>query len=394
MKRFYRSLLLMVLFTSAFNKIHAQNNVTAPLKIAVFVPLYLDEAFTGYTYQLDKNNLPQNILAGLEFYNGVMLAADSLAEEGANIQINIYDTKQPTATLTRLLNSSEMLNTGLMIASFTTAGEVKLFADQALKNNIPLISATYPNVGGIVSNPFFVLLNSSFQTHVNGIFKYLQKNEATSNIIAFRRSGAIGDYIKNRLTELNTSSKTAKLKFKWVDLPDKFTQRDVVKHLDSTINNIILVASPMEKYGLDIVKTLNNLEQYRSTAVGMPTWDGVKELNGKDCRNVEIVYSTPFVFSRFDHFESNVVKRYKAKYYSRPSDMVFRGFETTFHFGKLLLQYKGNLINNLSSEQFKLFNDFDIQPVKLRESSVMPDYLENKKLYFLRKQEGNIKSVS
>ena len=73
--------------------------------------------------------------------------------------------------------------------------------------------------------------------------------------------------------------------------------------------------------------------------------------------------------------------------------MVFRGYETTFHFGKLLMKYRNNIINNLSSNQYKIFNDLDIKPVKVRESNTVPDYLENKKLYFIRKQDGNIKSV-
>ena len=74
--------------------------------------------------------------------------------------------------------------------------------------------------------------------------------------------------------------------------------------------------------------------------------------------------------------------------------MVFRGFETTYHFGKLLLRYRKDLINNLSSNEFKLFNDFDVKPVKLKEANAIPDYFENKKLYFIRKQQGNVKSIS
>jgi hypothetical protein len=73
--------------------------------------------------------------------------------------------------------------------------------------------------------------------------------------------------------------------------------------------------------------------------------------------------------------------------------MAFKGFETTYHFGKLLSKYQSNLVNNLSDKSFTLFNQFDIQPVKLKKESLRPDYLENKKLYFIKKQEGNIKSI-
>ena len=393
MKKFYRHWFIMLLFLCAISGVHAQADTIKPVKIAVFVPLYLDEAFAGYSYQLSNEVLPKNILPGLEFYNGVMMAVDSLSKEGAKLEINIYDSKQSAASLNNLFNGSELNNVGLIIASLNSAAETKIFADQALNKNIPLISATYPSVGSVNANPFFVLLNSSLRTHLEGIYKHLQNNYAGANIIVYKRAGAIENYIKSTFTEYNKTTLSVPLKFKWVELGATFNSTDVIKHLDSTKNNVVLVASPLESFGLNVVKTISAFDQYRTTAVGMPTWDGIKEMNGKDCENVEIVYSTPFNYSRSDHFESTVAKKYRTMYYSRPSDMVFRGFETTYHFGKLLLQYRSNLINNLSSGQYKLFNDFNVVPVKLKQSNMLPDYLENKKLYFIKKQEGNVKAI-
>jgi len=394
MKKLYSVIICVLLLP--FFALQAQtqtiNNGTA--KIALFLPLYLNEAFLGGAYQLEKNALPQNILQGLEFYNGAMLAIDSLSQEDNQLQVNIYDTKQPAEELKKLFAGSELNNAGLIIASFTSAGEVKMFADQALAKNIPLISATYPSIGSVTVNPFFVLLNSSFQTHIVGLFNYLNTNNKTDKIIAFKQPGATSNFIKSKMAELNTSNGSGALNIKWVDLANGYTVNDVQKHLDSTVSNTVFVASPVESFGLNLVKTLSTLEAYRTTAVGMPTWDGIKELNGKHCRNVDIVYSTPFNYSRTDDYESGIIKKYKLKFYSRPSDMVFRGFESVYHFGRLLLRYRGDLINNLSDKEFKVFNDFDVHPVKLRESNAIPDYLENKKLYFIRKQEGNIKSIS
>ena len=43
--------------------------------------------------------------------------------------------------------------------------------------------------------------------------------------------------------------------------------------------------------------------------------------------------------------------------------MVFRGYETTLHFGQLLEDHKGSLDGSIGERKFKVFNDFDIQPV-------------------------------
>ena len=393
MKKFYITVGCILFSIITINTAYGQQDTLKPLKIAVFAPLFLDDAFEGISYTSAKESIPKNMLPGLEFYNGVMMAIDSLANEGIKLQVSIYDTKQPESYLNTMLNGTELSNVSLMIGSFTSSEEVKKFGEQALKRNIPLISATYPNVGGINANPFFVLLNTSFQTHLLAIHKYLNTYYKGTNIVAFRKPGSIGDYIKKTFNDLNKNAKMAPVQIKWVELSETFLPRDVMNHLDSNSNNVVLVASPIESFGLKIIKTISGYEQYRTTAVGMPTWDGIKELNSKSCSNVDIVYSTPFNYMRLDNTEASFVKRYKTKFYSRPSDVVFRGYETMFHFGKLLMKYRNNFINNLSSNQYKIFNDFDIKPVKLRESNSVPDYLENKKLYFIRKQDGNIKAI-
>jgi hypothetical protein len=73
--------------------------------------------------------------------------------------------------------------------------------------------------------------------------------------------------------------------------------------------------------------------------------------------------------------------------------MVYRGYETFFHFTKLLLKHRSDLVNKLSDKDFTVFNEFDIQPVKVKSGS-KADYYENKKLYFITKHEGDIQSVT
>ncbi|MBA4140274.1 MAG: hypothetical protein H0X70_07170 [Segetibacter sp.] len=394
MKSFQRLCLIAFALTILFTKANAQIDTTKPLKVAIFAPLYIDDAFEGSTYTLGKSNLPKNILPGLEFYNGVMMAVDSLSHEGVNMEVSVYDTKQSSRSLSQILADPELSNTGLLIAAITNTFELKQFSQLCAVKNIPLISATYPNTVGVTGNPNFVLLNSSFSTHLEGLYKYMQRFYLSSNIIAIKQTGTTEDFIKNYFTTLNKVNSSAPLKIKWVDLKEGFTPDALARNLDSTKNNIVFVASPAENFGLNVVKALSSKINYRSTAIGMPTWDRMSELNSDDCKNVEIVFSTPFIYSSNNPaLSSAIIKKYQSTYYSRPSDMVYKGFETAYHFGKLLAKHKNDLINNLSDKEFTLFNQFDIQPVKTTRNTDKPDYLENKKLYFIKKQSGNLKSV-
>jgi len=73
--------------------------------------------------------------------------------------------------------------------------------------------------------------------------------------------------------------------------------------------------------------------------------------------------------------------------------MVFKGYETMYHFTNLLLQYPENFISKLSDNSFKVANDYNFEPIRLSKTSFVPDYLENKKIYFIRIINGEVQSV-
>ncbi len=394
MKKFILATFCFLLITSFALKSNAQIKDSSIVKVAVFVPLFINDAFNGDTYKLGKLSMPKYILPGLEFYNGVMMAIDSLRQEGIVAEISIYDTKN-VAEFARAVSSSGLNNVGIIIAAITNTTELTLLANAAKQKKIPLISATYPNSGSVNSNPYFVLLNSSLPAHVEGIYKYLQNNHKQDNIILLKRSGAVENYVKNVLNDLNKNSTTGQLKMKWVDLVDTFSNYQLTRYIDTLNRNIIVVASPDENYGIKIANAVSSVSNAQTTLIGMPTWDGISQFNrSSDVENVQIVYSTPFNYTRKEALGLHVAKEYRSKFSSRPSDMVFRGYETVFHFTKLLNKHHKEIIGHLSDTDFTLFNNFDIQPVKLKKDNIGPDYYENKKLYFIKKQQGDILKVS
>jgi ABC-type branched-subunit amino acid transport system substrate-binding protein len=368
----------------------AQTPAAKTLKVAVFAPIYLDSVFTEDAYRLGRNNLPRYVLPGLDFYNGVMLAIDSLNTEKIAVEVLVYDSKSLLSPLEVQMEDSALQDASLIIASFNTRDEIKVLADLALEKKIPLISSTYPNDGGITANPFFILLNPTLPAHIEGIYKYIHRVFPTNNVIMFRRKGNMEDMIQSVFGNMNKRTSGIPLKYKTVELPDNFSAKEVTDQLDSSRQNIVICGTLDETFGLNLSKALGSAKNFPAIAVGMPTWDGLRDI-GKD---IEIVYSTPYNLSRTDKLSSRLTEKYKTKYAGRPSDMVFKGFESMYHFTKLLLKYGNGLVSHLSDKEYKLFNDFDIQPVKFDKQTNTTDYMQNTKLYFIRKTDGRIKSVN
>lgn len=328
------------------------------------------------------------MMPGLDFYNGVQLAIDSLNAEKQNVEVSIIDTKQDESNFKEKLASREMQDVELIIASFNNRNELKLLADFALEKKIPLLSATYPNDGGVTSNPYFVLLNPTLNAHLESIYRFIKRTYPNENIQYFRRKGNVEDLIQNTIADLNKRSTGSPLKLRVNELPDSILTNQVTEKLDSNRLNVVVCGSVNESFGLALGKALSSSKKYRVIAIGMPTWDGIRDIS----KDLEVVYTTPYNFNRTEKTGIQITESYKNKFAGRPSDMVYKGFEVMFHFTHLALKYGDQLIAHLSEKDFKTFHDFDIQPVKLQKENTTPDYLENKKLIIIRKADGKIKS--
>lgn len=385
-----RRILLVLLMGSGAAIVQAQQDQVKPVKVAVFAPVYLDSAFVGDAYKLGNKAIPKYMLSGLDFYNGVMMAIDSLNAENAPVEVLVYDSKSPDAIARVLTDDPELEGLSLIIASFNTRTEIKAVADLAKDHHVPLISSTYPSDGGITDNPYFVMLNPTLMAHIDGIFKFLQRNYPTDQVILYRRKGNLEDMIQKALLNMNRTTQGTQVKFRTIMLQDTTGVAPILRGLDSTKQNIILCGSLDESFGRYVTRIVGNLHNYQSVVIGMPTWDGSNDIG----KTAEIIYSTPYSLTRSDQLSKSLSAKYLALYGVRPSDMFYKGYESMYHFTKLALKHGSTLIDHLSDRDYKQFADFDIQAVHSAKDSLRTEYLENRKLYFIRKSSGKIKSVT
>ena len=383
-KKIFPSLLLIFIFYVS----NAADTTQSPLRIAVLLPLNLDSAFTGYEYKLSSTKIPQYFLASLDFYSGVKMAIDTLQKENANIEVWIYDTHKINQNTQQLANEMQPLNFSLVIASISNSTEQKFISAFSAKNSIPVISATFPNDIYLDNNPFFLVINPTWKTHIAAIYDYLLKNYKGKKVTYFTRKGSLEDKITAELQNLNSNHA---LTFSTIILSDNFSENEVLSHLDSTAQNIMLCGSLNESFGQSLIKVLNsNGESYNSLIAGMPTWNGMAGTTGSNSDKIQIIITTPYNYVHGGTFLEAVSAGYKTAYNSKPSDMVLKGYEMMYHFTKLLTSYPDTFINKASDGAYKVSDDFNFQPVRLTSTSFIPDYLENKKLYYIRIINGRV----
>jgi ABC-type branched-subunit amino acid transport system substrate-binding protein len=322
------------------------------------------------------------------------LALDSLAKEGTQLEVFIYDTRSEKESLERQLSKLDTSQIELILA-YANPQESWNIANAAKSKKIPYINVNLPNDAGITDNPYFVMMNSTLQTHIDHLYKYLQKNYALSPIIIFRKKGQMEDIVRSFFDSARKNTLSVPLKVKYVDLVDSFTVGQLTAKLDSNVHSVCVAGSLDENFGRRLSLQLATIDKsYPLTLVGMPTFDNLtKDFTTPQYKGLEIVYSTPFYNSRMDKVSQAITDYFNTKMYARPSDMVMRGYEATWRFSKLLLEYGKDIASNLSRKEFNIFRELDIQPVINKQTTAL-DYFENKKLFFVKWQDGIIKGVN
>jgi len=368
-------------------------DTTGHRDLAIFLPLYLDSAFDAAgNYRYDEN-FPKFINPGLEFYEGAALALDTLEKQDAQLVVRIYDTRSTGQSIQQVVASPEFESTGLIIGAVMNTGEMQQLATAAAHKGIPFINVNFPNDGGITGNPSLVILNSTLRAHCEAIYRFLQRNYPTKPLIFFRKKGQQEDRLKGYFTELDHTTAGVPLKIQYVTLDDNFDGGSITQYLDSTTQTICIAGSLDDAFGSRLASTLAFLKSYPTTLIGMPTWDNM-DFSKPEFAGEEIIYSTPFYINPMDTLVKGIQQNFKARFYSRPSDMVFRGYESVYRFGSLLCLHGKELSGSIGEKKFKVFDDFNIEPVFLNRQSMTLDYFENKKLYFIRKTDGNITAVN
>ncbi|MBM3413438.1 MAG: hypothetical protein FJY16_00630 [Bacteroidetes bacterium] len=387
---FWALLLTGILFAQPLS---AQINVPKKsIRVGLLLPLLLDSAIDqDNNFKFPPKTFPKYLLPGLEFYEGALLALDSLNKKRASVQLVVLDIRAAKQNIQQQLEELAGPPLDLLI-THCNATELRIIASYGLKKNIPVVNVNLPNDAGITENPFLVLLNSTLRTQCVALADHLQFQYPKQQVVVFRKMGVLEDRIRSYWEEHNQTIKN--IKWTYVDLPDSFSLNQLSSKLDTLRPTICVAGTLDEDFGKRMAAQLAILskQRYKASLFGLPTWDDSKDFSKPEYRGIEITYCTPYYNALTDSVSQQVQRFFTTYLYARPSDMVLRGFEAVWKYANLLLKYNNNIATQLDSSEFELFRELQIKRVFGKEKKL--DYFENKKLYFLKWQDGILKLVS
>lgn len=345
-------------------------------RIDVLAPLYLTELVQDG--KVRSGRLPDKVLNPLKFYEGMLIAADTLKKLGYKLDLYVYDVSDELESPATLANTDAFAGSD-MILGLLSSSDFPLVATYARNHHINFVSALSPSSQGITDNPYFTLLQPTLETHCTAIEENIYKKYGNiSPVMMYRTkvqvdSNAYGYFTSNNAIEYRTMSCDV--------MP---TQEQILPMLNKVGKNVIVLPILSDKYAETILTNLYKwFPEYDFEVWGMPSWDNMASLRKSDAYpNVVVYFTSPFYFDATTASGMAVANAYKRKFGGKVDNMVFRGYETMFWYAYLLKKY-GNIYNvQLWDNGGAPFTRFDIKLVKNKDGQLM--YSENKHVYLYR----------
>ncbi|MEO5781677.1 MAG: ABC transporter substrate-binding protein [Ginsengibacter sp.] len=382
-----------ILFFNGNQNLFAQNTFKSQQKtfrVGVFAPLYLDSVFE-YSQLRSEKTIPKFIMPSVDFVQGAEIAFDSLGLKNDHVEVFIYDTRSFLQPIPWLIQNKLLDSIDLIIGSVKDV-DFKDLSDFSAKRNIPFISATYPNDGGITDNPNMVILNSTLKAHCEGIYSYILQNHGTDKVIILKQRGAQEDKIVSTFKMLNEQEGKPLLNIQTIHIDSTISTYLLKSRLDSTKNNVIIAGSLDEAFAKKVTDACFAIHKtYPIILIGMPNWDGFKIFSVKNAyKDFPVHFTTPYYNSKTSLYNTMLTTEYYTRYKARPSDMAYKGFETAYMFTNLLVKYPGDLLSHINDRSQIIFSEYNFRPVYFKKNSQNADYIENKHLYIMRIFNGAV----
>ncbi len=274
----------------------------------------------------------------VQFYEGVLLAIDSMQNLGMQIKLNVYDTERNGDSIREIISKPEFLETDLIIGPVYQDVQIEV-AQIAAKNRIPIISPLMSESNIVASNPSFYQLIPSRDYIAEKTAEMVGEEFYDSNFIILKmgdytrtKEGNFVQLLKEKLFNSGYLTNQDGVRFTEYDLKAEgpFGLRSIMsKHKE----NVVYIPAKSEGDISVAVSNLNNLsDDFAITLIGSNRFTNFKSINVEQYHNLKLRYIAPYWLDYKNQFVINIIEMFKANFGTEPSSTGVQGFDAAYFF--------------------------------------------------------------
>ena len=332
-----------------------KSKIKSEYNIAFFLPFHADEAnaididklLSGEEQLSNKSNV------ALSFFEGAMIAIDSLKKQKLNAKIYVYDIDdKDSANVVNLLKKPELTKMDLMIGPLYGSGFIPV-SKFAKENNIPIVSPFIQINKILFNNPFVCKVIPSTTLQVEQMAHYVVDSFGKQNIILVDNSNT------RESSFFNAFKNTANTRLQAAGLSANDSVKlakglgGVEAMLSSNKTNVVVLPSTNQPYVTEFIRGLRGKrDKFKIVLFGLQNWTSydnldfeyLNDLSLHIAANTFIDYSNPATVS--------FINKYRTTYKTEPEMYVYQGFDIAYYFISELQKNGTGFLKTISEHKF------------------------------------------
>lgn len=350
-------------------------------RISYILPFHLDR--TELENLMSQDNITgMQSLASLEFYEGSLMALDTLQEMGLNLEVSLFDDLRDVGRLEDILDQYEMIQSDVVIGPLFNSS-LEVASEWAKANEKFIVSPLSPSSSAAKENPWFLMANSTLGTQLQTLLLSWTKQSVNYRIIiASKGETGTDSLIKAEMIKAWDALKVDGYK---PQLAFANSAEAVQNSMIQGRDNFVFLASTDELFVNGMMRQLSLFTKNYDLEVGglSPVLD-MESLSLDYFENLHFQYPSAYWVNPLSPKLENFINDFGKRYNSNPTDYAMRGYDLTLYVGYLLLQNGPFLPEGFSRPRptRKMLYEFKFGPSLTSDGAT--DFYENKNVYILR----------
>jgi len=291
----------------------------------------------------------------VEYYEGFLLALDSLKRKGISVNLQVFDIGNGTQYLKQILQADDLKKSNLIIGGFSEE-QIKLLSDFSHQHEIPYVVPFNSKSDEILRNPYmFLIYTPAGYLYTKASKAFLNKYRDYNIIFVQETNANKADFVQILANDLSVEN----IIYKTITYSSRFSS-ELQAVLAKDKRNVIVPASGKQESLLKILPvlvSLNEKSEYNLSLFGYPEWQTYSL--GDFYESLYSLNTTIYTnfYAKADAFGTRSFNRKFVRWFGHPMGNSFPkfgmwGFDTGMFFIQIINKYGTFFESNINDFRY------------------------------------------
>ncbi len=340
------------------DEVETPNRISKTYKIALMMPFYSDaegEINAENKYYMKEASSYQSFKF-IQYYEGFLMAVDSLEKQGFKAEIYVYDTKADSTVTSEIIKMPEFKSLDIIFGPFYKRN-LSIVVAEAAKYKIKVISPFSKSSDVERFTNLFVVV-PSHEIELTQSIQFLIDSLPKSNIsILYGHNPQQMEELFLLKSIIKEYAKAGKIDTNKIHTYDTKSGGlgSIISKLNSNGTNVIISLVTNEAYVSSFISQLNNLsKKYNIMLLGTEIqYNSFKTLEDEYLVNLHLTLSSASFVNYNQAYVQDFAHKFYAEYNTDPEKIAYQGFDQGYYFMSQLLNNGNNFTNKINDLAFE-----------------------------------------